>query len=101
MRKLSPFLLQKRPESEMVKDYISIDQLMASDFVVDASPSPKRKQKEITTDQSKSQEMYDSIVVLLDNLLVDPDKPTINWPNRGEQITAFKKKLQSILNRKA
>jgi len=51
-----------------------------------------------SVDDTRAQRMFDSIVPLLDQLLLDADtKPVINWPNRSEKILAFKQKLLGIL----
>lgn len=41
--------------------------------------------------------IYKSIVPFLDNLCKNPEKTTINWPNRVERIQMYKEKLQSIV----
>ena len=47
---------------------------------------------------TRAQQMYDAILPLLDQLLLDADtKPVINWPNRSEKIWSFKQKLLGIL----
>lgn len=53
--------------------------------------------KTVVPDDPRLQEMYDTIVVLLDNLMMNPEKPTIHWPDRVEKIEAFKLKLQKII----
>jgi hypothetical protein len=47
--------------------------------------------------KSKCSEMHSMIMPLLNNLKKNPDKPTINWPNREERINEFIAKLNSIL----
>lgn len=56
------------------------------------------------TDTSKAdertQDMYNAIMPLLDNLLKDAaTNPYIHWPNRTEKILAFKDKLIAIRDR--
>lgn len=53
-----------------------------------------------TAAEQRTQDMFDAIMPLLNNLLKDADKnPYIHWPNRSEKIEAFKRKLQTILDR--
>jgi hypothetical protein len=55
--------------------------------------------EDVTTAQDKAQAMYRAIIPLLNNLAKDADKnEIIKWPNRGEKITQFKKRLELILN---
>lgn len=44
------------------------------------------------------QKMLDMIEPFLNNLCQNPEKSTINWPNRVEKIEEFKTKLRSIAN---
>ena len=50
---------------------------------------------------NKAQEKLNKIIALvwplLDNLVSDPTKIYIKWPNRGERIQAFRTKIQNIL----
>lgn len=45
----------------------------------------------------KANQMYKMITPLLDNLVKDPEKEYIYWPNRQAKIKAFKEQLQKIL----
>lgn len=55
-------------------------------------------EEEVPLVDTRAQRMFDAIVPLLDQLLLDADtKPVINWPNRSEKILAFKQKLLGIL----
>jgi len=45
----------------------------------------------------KANQMYKMITPLLDNLIKDPEKEYIYWPNRQAKIKAFKEQLQKIL----
>lgn len=47
--------------------------------------------------ESNLTNMYDLINVLLSNLEKNPDKATINWPNRKEEISKFRNKLIDLL----
>ena len=47
--------------------------------------------------QNKLEAMYKLIVPLIDNLMKDPDKSYIYWPDRQAKLQAFKKKLQSVI----
>ena len=38
------------------------------------------------------------IMPMLNNLAKNPEKTHIQWPNRAEKITQFKKKLEDIIN---
>lgn len=44
-------------------------------------------------------EMYNSILPLLNNLKANPEKDYIYWPNRAEKIEAFEEILFKIYNR--
>ena len=50
---------------------------------------------------NKAQEKLNKVMALvwplLDNLVSDPSKVYIKWPNRGERIKAFRTKIQAIL----
>lgn len=50
------------------------------------------------TPDDRAKRMYDAIDVLLTNLLRDPEKKVINWPDRIAQIAEFRTKLQGILH---
>ena len=47
--------------------------------------------------QNKLEAMYKLIVPLIDNLMKDPDKSYIYWPDRQAKLQAFKKKLQTVV----
>jgi hypothetical protein len=47
--------------------------------------------------QDKLQRMYSMVLPLIDNLMQDPDKSYIHWPNRKEKLHLFKSKLLEIL----
>lgn len=49
------------------------------------------------TTQNKLEAMYKLIVPLIDNLMKDPDKSYIYWPDRQAKLQAFKKKLQTVV----
>lgn len=60
----------------------------------------------ITTIESTKQtaveackELYARIDVLLRKLESNPEKPTINWPDRPKHVAKFRAELQSILDR--
>lgn len=42
-------------------------------------------------------QLYDQINSLLINLESNPDKPTINWPDRTKHVAKFREKLLNIL----
>jgi len=46
--------------------------------------------------ENRLDSIYKSIVPFLDNLCKNPEKSTINWPNRAERIQTYKEKLKSI-----
>lgn len=61
----------------------------------------------IRNDQQKIEELenrmnllYKSILPFLDNLCKNPEKSTIQWPNRVEKIQEYKQKLKSIVEGK-
>ena len=81
---------------------------MSDDFGFTFTDSHEESTKKIQTDltaktadvmkwKSKCSEMHSMIMPLLNNLKKNPDKPTINWPNREEKINEFIAKLNSIL----
>lgn len=57
------------------------------------------EQIEIPTvpEDTRAQEMYDTIIPLINNLMQNPEIDTIKWPNREKKLEAFKKKLTKIL----
>lgn len=46
----------------------------------------------------KLQRMYSMVLPLIENLMQDPEKSYIHWPNRKEKLQLFKKKLQEVLD---
>ncbi len=42
--------------------------------------------------------LYTRINTLLLNLEANPDKPTINWPDRAKHVENFRQSLKKILN---
>lgn len=44
--------------------------------------------------------LYKSMLPFLDNLCKNPEKSTIQWPNRVEKIQEYKQKLKSIVEGK-
>jgi hypothetical protein len=81
---------------------------MIDDFGFTFSDSPEETSKKFQADlttkasdvikwKSKCSEMHSMIMPLLNNLKRNPDKPTINWPDREDKINEFIKKLNSIL----
>jgi hypothetical protein len=46
----------------------------------------------------KVDELYASILPLLDNLKKNPEKDFIKWPNRVDKIKEFEKKLIKIID---
>lgn len=46
--------------------------------------------------KNRLDEMYNSILPLLNNLKLNPEKEYILWPNRLEKIEQFEKKLLDI-----
>lgn len=47
--------------------------------------------------QAKLEGLVKMIMPLLDNLMLNPEKEYIYWPNRQEKIKAFKTKLQNYI----
>ena len=47
--------------------------------------------------QSALYTMREMITPLLDNLMKEPDKPTIKWPNRAKKVQEFKNKLDNFI----
>ena len=48
--------------------------------------------------KDKVQGLRDMIMPLLNNLMKDPDKDTILWPDREKKIKAFVKKMDAYIN---
>jgi hypothetical protein len=46
---------------------------------------------------SQLQSLYNAIIPLLKNLMADPEKEYILWPNRTEKIKEFKTKVDLIV----
>lgn len=46
---------------------------------------------------SQLQLLYNSIIPLLKNLMANPDKEYILWPNRVEKIKEYKNKIDTIV----
>lgn len=56
-------------------------------------------EEEVPLVDTRAQDLYNAILPLIDQLLLDADKkPVINWPNRKETLENFKQKLLGILN---
>jgi len=49
--------------------------------------------------QGKLDELYNSVIPLLNNLKKNPEKEYILWPNRTAKIEEFEKKLFDIYNK--
>lgn len=47
--------------------------------------------------QAKLEGLVKMVMPLLDNLMLNPEKEYIYWPNRQEKIKAFKAKLQNYI----
>jgi uncharacterized coiled-coil protein SlyX len=59
------------------------------------------KEKQTTDELNRRLELlYSTIDIFLSNLSKNPEKTTINWPNRVEKITEFREKLKSIVEGK-
>ena len=48
--------------------------------------------------KDKVQGLRDMIMPLLNNLMKDPEKDTILWPDREKKIKAFVKKMDAYIN---
>lgn len=46
--------------------------------------------------RSLNREMYNKILILLQNLKKNPEKPMINWPNRETSINKFIEELTAL-----
>jgi len=51
---------------------------------------------DVTALQKKVDELYDAIKPLLNNLMQNPEKEYILWPNRVEKVKEFETYLQNI-----
>lgn len=76
------------------KNYINTD--VDFDFGIDFKEHPN--EIAASASNTKAKEMYNAIMPLLTNLKMNPDKPTIVWPDREKKIDLFIKKLDNILN---
>lgn len=58
----------------------------------------KNEDIQATSDQTKDrlEKMKKMVMILLNNLLKEPDKNYILWPNRVKDVEEFKKKLDNI-----
>lgn len=56
-------------------------------------------QKQLEILQGKVKEVVGLIQPFLNNLLEEPSKLYVKWPNRIQQIEDFRKKLEEILNK--
>jgi len=54
--------------------------------------------EEITKSNDKVQGLRNMIMPLLKNLMKDPDKDTIVWPDREKRIKQFIKKMDDYIN---
>lgn len=73
---------------------------MANDFgFFFDDPSEAITQAESTKESAvaAAKKLYARIDALLVKLESDPDKPTINWPDRPKHVAKFRKELQAIL----
>lgn len=93
----------------------NIDSIEDSDFgfsFLEASnPSPLTKKKRDNITQEDPQKviadlntrlirLHQAITPLLDNLSKNPDKITIHWPDRIAKVSAYRKKIQDIVEGK-
>lgn len=51
------------------------------------------------TADTKVQQLYDHIMILVNNLKSDGDKPVIKWPNRINDLEKFEKQLKTIMEK--
>lgn len=56
-------------------------------------------ENEIKSDQEKLEGLRKMIMPLLNNLMKDPDKDYIHWPNRDKKIKAFIKKMNDYIDK--
>ena len=55
-------------------------------------------QAKVATTEDKLQGLRNMIMPLLNNLMKNPDKDTILWPNREKKIKEFIKKMDDYIN---
>jgi hypothetical protein len=48
------------------------------------------------TSQEKLEQLKDAIMMFLNNMLKDPDKPWIYWPDREAKVKAFMDKIRKL-----
>jgi len=53
-------------------------------------------QQQVENKDKVIREMYKKILVLLNNLKKNPEKPVIKWPNRAEAIEKFVTELNEL-----
>ena len=66
----------------------------SSDIIQDELTKAKYDLALVKSSLYKLQEMINP---LLDNLMKDPEKTTINWPNRVEKVQQFKEQIDSFV----
>jgi hypothetical protein len=67
-----------------------------NDFGFTFADSYEIQQKVVTT-ENKLEGLRDMIMPLLSNLLKNPEKDTILWPDREKKIKAFIKKMDDYI----
>jgi hypothetical protein len=55
-------------------------------------------QAKVTTTENKLEGLRNMIMPLLNNLMKNPEKDTILWPDREKKIKAFIKKMDTYIN---
>lgn len=56
----------------------------------------EKLKKEYTALKSNHRQMYNNFMALLLNLSKNPEKPMINWPNRGQKIQEMITQLNAL-----
>lgn len=79
---------------------VSEEELKALEKKLAADVKAKTQQLEDveTTYRGKLEQLYKTVMPLLNNLQKNPDKEYIYWPNRSEKIKEFIAKVNRIAN---
>jgi hypothetical protein len=82
---------------------VSEDELKLMEKTLEFELNRKKEELQQTTQavqdtKSRLEGMRDMVMPLLNNLLANPDKEYIYWPNRTEKIKAFIKKINAYVD---
>lgn len=86
-------------EHEMIEELFDFGFTAVTEGELDAVQQAQAKAETAYEIHKQLNEMYNSILPLLNNLKANPEKDYIYWPNRAEKIEAFEEILFKIYNR--